>query len=414
MMTLTFRLTLLPPLVQKLFSCVCILLFISSPLQAREDSKVYGVATERWYVQQPTDTESPQEHDKPVWDYSLYLDLGYNLNFNFPDNKLWRSRATTFRVNHPQVNLAMGYINKEATPQSRWGIEFGLQAGVDTQNLVPEPPPASNEPIKNADSIRHIYRANGTYLFPVGKGLEVTGGLLNSFIGYESYLAIQNINYTRGYILDYVPYFLFGFQGTYPINNSLDLTLNISDGWNYLAHPNDFPNLGLQAAWQLSPQIRFIQNFYYGPDQEETNLEFWRFFSDSILEWKKEPFLLAGAIDFGTEKQAEMIGHPRFNWMSGALWFGWHIGGPWNLGLRGEFYSDPDGIGTGSKQRIHAYTGTMQYTFSPIASNTIVLSAEYRYDHSTGQQGGFYNGENNELVSDQHQVIFSIMWTFGP
>ena len=412
-MTKTLRLTRLPPLVQKVFFVVYVLLFISSPSLAGEGSKVFGVASDRWYVQESSDTQNYQDRDGSLWDYGLYLDLGYNLNFNFPDNKLWRTRATTFRVNYPQVNMAMGYVKKEATPQSRWGLEFGLQAGVDTQNLVPEPPPASNEPIKNADSIRHLYRANGSFLFPVGEGLDVTAGLINSFIGYESYLAIQNINYTRGYILDYVPYFLFGIQGTYPISDSLDLSLNISDGWNYLAHPNDVPNLGLQAAWQLSPQIRFIQNLYYGPDQQETNLEFWRFFSDSILEWKKEPFIIAGAFDFGSEKQADVIGHPRFNWMSGALWFGWHIGGPWNLGLRGEFYSDPDGIGTGSKQRIHAYTGTLQYTLSPIKSNTIVLSAEYRYDHSTGEEGGFFKGKANELVSDQHQLIFSIMWAFG-
>ena len=309
--------------------------------------------------------------------------------------------------------MAMGFVSKEATPQSRWGIEFGLQAGVDTQDLAPEPPPASNEAISNADSLRHLYRANGTYLLPLGNGLEVTAGLINSYIGYESYLAMQNVNYTRGYILDFVPYFLFGVQGTYPVSDTLDVSLIVSSGWNYLAYPNDVPNFGLQAAWQLSPGIKFTQNLYYGPDQEETNIAYWRFFSDSIIEWKNDRFLLAAAFDVGTEKQADIIGNPRNNWMSGALWFGWHIGGPWNLGLRSEFFSDPDGIATGSKQRIQAFTGTLEYTFSPVASNTIVLALEYRFDHSTGPEGGFFKGGTNELVSDQHQVIFSFMWTFG-
>ena len=413
-MNLVFRSARRSFLGLKLVTVLYLLSFITSPSLAAESQKVYGLATQRWYVQELADSEVPQDLDKLIWDYGLYLDLGYNLNFNFPDNKLWRSRATTFRVNYPQVNMAMGYVNKEATPQSRWGIEFGLQAGVDTQRLLPEEQPDSNVFISNADFWRHFYRANGTYLLPVGDGLEVTAGLINSYIGYESYLAIQNINYTRGYILDFVPYFMFGFQGTYPINDNFDLSLFVVDGWNYFVFPNNVPNLGLQAAWQLTPQITFTQNLYYGPDQEETNLEYWRFFSDSILEWKKEPFIIAGAFDFGSEKQVDVIGHPRFNWMSGALWFGWHIGGPWNLGLRGEFYSDPDGIGTGSKQRIHAYTGTLQYTLSPISSNTVVLSLEYRYDHSTGEEGGFFKGKANELVSDQHQLVFAVMWTFGP
>jgi len=388
-------------------------MLLSASVQAAESPKVNGVAAGRWYVQKVPDAGIPQVPGALRWDYALYLDLGYNLNFNDPGNKLWRSKGTTFRVNEPQLNLAMGYVRKEATPESRWGLEFGLQGGVDTEKLVPEPPPASNEPVSHADAWSHFYRANGTYLFPLGDGLEATVGLLNSYIGYESFLAIQNINYTRGYILDFVPYFLFGGQGTYPVSDALDVSLFVVGGWNYLANPNNVPSYGLQGVWQPTPEIRFTQNLYYGPDQESTNIDFWRFFSDSIIEWKSDRFLLAGAFDIGTEKQGDVAGNPRFNWMSGALWFGWHIDGPWHLGARAEFYSDPDGVGSGAEQTIHAYTGTLEYTFSPITSNTVVLALEYRYDNSTGTEGGFFDGDTNRLVPDQHQLIFSIMWTFG-
>ena len=409
-----FRSALLSLLFPILSAVLCLQSFNSTILLAAESPKVFGVATERWHAREPLDADAPKDFDGPIWNYGLYLDLGYSLNFNYPENKLWRSKSTTFRVNNPHVNLAMGYVSKEATSQSRWGLEFGLQAGVDTEALLPEPEPDSNVLISNSDVFSHLYRANGTYLFPLGEGFEFTAGLINSYIGYESYLAIQNINYTRGYILDFVPYFLFGFQGSYPVSDTFDLSLFLVDGWNYFVFPNNVPSFGLQAVWQISPRIKFIQNLYYGPDQEETHLEFWRFFSDSIIEWKRERFILAAAFDFGTEKQADIAGNPRQDWTAGALWFGWHIDGPWNLGLRTEFYSDPDGVGTGSKQKIHAYTGTLQYTFSPIALNTVVLSLEYRYDHSTGPEGGFFKGETNELVSDQHQAIFSLMWTFGP
>ena len=172
---------------RKFIGSLCLLLLISASLEAAESPKLFGVATERWYVQKLPDGGIAQDPDGRIWDYGLYLDIGYNLNFNNPGNDLWRSKSTTFKVNQPQVNMAMGFVRKEATPQSRWGIEFGLQAGVDTQDLVPEPPPASNEAISNADSLRHLYRANGSYLLPLGDGLEVTAGLINSYIGYESY-----------------------------------------------------------------------------------------------------------------------------------------------------------------------------------------------------------------------------------
>jgi len=397
---------------QIFFGSLCLLFFI--PASAAADGPVVaGAAAARWYVQEPRTIGPPQDSGSPTWDYWTYLDLGYNGNFNYPGNDQWRSKGTTNQVNTPRVNMAMGYVGKAATPQSRWGMEFGVQAGVDTEGLVTEPPPASNEPVSNADTLRHLYRANGSYQFPAGEGLTVTAGLINSFIGYESYLAIQNINYTRAYILDFVPYFMMGGQAAYPVTDTLDLSLFVVGGWNYLAHPNDAPSYGFQAAWQITPQVTFTQNLYYGPEQADTGIEYWRFFSDSIIEWKSDRFVLAAAFDAGTEKQADVPGNPRYDWMGGALWFGWHIDGPWTLGFRPEIYWDPDGIGSGSAQTIQAYTTTLEYTFSPVASNTVVAALEYRYDRSTGDEGGFFKGNDNELVPDQHQMILSIMWSFG-
>ena len=122
---------------------------------------------------------------------------------------------------------------------------------------------------------------------------------------------------------------------------------------------------------------------------------------------------MAAASRKRSEKQADVIGNPRYNWIAGSIWFGWHIDGPWTFGVRPEFYWDPDGLGSGAVQTIQAYTVTLEYTFSPVASNTIIAALEYRYDRSTGPDGGFFKGNDNRIVPDQHQVIFSIMWTFG-
>ena len=292
-------------------------------------------------------------------------------------------------------------------------LEYGFQTGVDTEGLVTQPPPASNEPVSHADSLRHLHRANITYLFPAGKGLAVSAGLINSFTGYESFLGIQNINYTRGYISDYVPYFLFGLQGPYPVTDTLNLSGFVVGGWNYLANPNDVPSYGFQASWQISPRTTLTQNLYYGPDQAGTDMEFWRFFSDTIIEWENDPFVLALAFDAGTEKRADVAGQRCHHWTATALWFVWHIDESWNLGFRPEIYWDRDGGVTGTDQTLQAYTFTLEYTFSPGASNTVVAAFEYRYDRSTGPEGGFFKGDANTLLPDQHQLIFSIMWTLG-
>jgi hypothetical protein len=43
------------------------------------------------------------------WHLSAYADLAYLLDFNFPENHLWRSRTTSQRVNELAPN--MGFLN---------------------------------------------------------------------------------------------------------------------------------------------------------------------------------------------------------------------------------------------------------------------------------------------------------------
>lgn len=373
---------------------------------------VHHVDTVGSAVSATAEEETPVSKTQ-LWHYGAYLDVGYTVDANHPDNGLWRSKSTTFKVDEIKLNMAMGYIRKETAPHSRWGLDFGLQDGVDTEGLIPGPPPAANEPVKNADQYRHLAGANLSYLLPMGQGLGITGGLFEGYPGYESYHALDNPNYTRGYITDMVPYFLVGAKVDYPVKNNLDLNFFAVTGFNYLANSNDIPSFGLQLEWQPTDEITFTQNLYYGSDQENTNLEFWRFFSDSILEWKREPFLVAVAFDVGTEKQADQPGTPHDNWMAGALWLGWHVGGPWHLAVRPEFYWDRNGLITGAEQFVQAYTATLKYQFTPFGLGNMAANLEYRYDRSTGDEGGFYNGPDNDLVPDQHLLIFALTWALG-
>lgn len=388
------------------------ILIVASPARTEEDPPPVWEAEESLAEHIPG-SKKARDLRARGWQYGSYLDVGYTVDFNDPENGLWRSKGTTYKVDDPQVNMAVAYLTKDPMPQSRWGMQFGFQTGVDTKKLVPEPPPPSNAPISNADTYRHFARANASYLFPVGKGFRLTGGLINSYIAYESYYAMGNPNYTRGYITDNVPYFLFGVEGLYPLRDNLNLSLYAVNGWNYLANPNDHPSFGFQMKWEATPRTTFTQNLYYGPEQENTDLQFWRAFSDSILAWRKNPFLVAVSFDVGTEKQAESMGDPREYWMAGALWAAWHITGPWTLGFRPEFYYDPDGLITGAKQSLQSYTVTLKYEFSPVKSHKVVAAIEYRYDRSTGPDGGFFKGPDNILVPDQHLLMFALNWHFG-
>ena len=348
------------------------------------------------------------------WHYGGFIDLSYALDFNFPDNHRWRSKTTSTHVNELAPNMALGYIRKDVSLQSRWGLELGLQDGYDTDALVPTPTPGRDQPIGAADTLRHFSRANVSYLAPVGNGLMLTAGLFNSYISYQSLYTISNLNYTRSYIADNSPYLLFGLAGRYPINEALTVALYVINGYSYLSHPNNQPSYGSQVTWKAAPRITVTENLYYGPDQADTALKFWRFFSDSIVEWRGDRLTLALVYDFGTENAAEEAGNPRTFWTGSAFFARLNVSGPWSIAVRPEVYWDRNGRISGSEQLLKAITSTVEYKQS-YGKQTVITRFEHRYDESTGSGGGFFKDSHtgvSGLARDQHLLILAIIWAF--
>src|SRR3972149_8485564 len=93
-----------------------------------------GVAPSRLPVEvSPTSAPATLTGD---WHYGAYLDLSYIVNFNFPENHLWRSRTTSNQHNELAPNMGLVYVRKDVTTESRWGGEFGFQAGNDSKDFA--------------------------------------------------------------------------------------------------------------------------------------------------------------------------------------------------------------------------------------------------------------------------------------
>jgi hypothetical protein len=227
-----------------------------------------------------------------------------------------------------------------------------------------------------------------SYLAPVGNGLAIQAGLFNSLIGYDSLYAKDNFSYTRPWGGDYTPYLMFGVNATYPFNDQWAGTLFVINEYFHLQNTNSVPGYGAQVAYKSSESWTVKETIYYGPDQSNTSMQFWRFFSDSIVEWKSNPLTVAFEYQIGTEELATP-GTPRIFWTAGQLPIHWVIDGPWSATVRPEFYWDRNGRLTGSEQLIKAVTTTLEYKFPYLWTNTIAR-LEYRYDESRGPGGGFY------------------------
>ena len=338
----------------------------------------------------------------------LYLDLAYLYSENQPANHTWRSKGTSSVLDKFKVDNATLYIERRATTESRWGFVTGLQWGVDPDSGVP-----SSNAMSNAETLSHLYYTHFKYLFDVGNGLALTAGLIPGHLGYADFHAIHNPCYTRMYGVDYVPYFNFGVRTDYTFGETFVGSFLILDGWNYLERSNDAPSFGLQVIANTGGALESRLNLYYGPDQEQTSLEFWRSVIEGIVEWQEGNFLFAARAGYGSQKEAATAGNPRFEWAYGAVWLQWQQHDPWRFALRPEFFWDPDGLQTGFRQTIRAVTATFEYRISR-RNDVRLLSArlEYRYDRSTGDQGGFYEGSANGLVPGQNLIIASLLWRF--
>ncbi len=357
--------------------------------------------------QQQPDATAPLP--PPKWQYNAFVDVAYLLDFNHPANHLFRDRSTTFKVDELDVNMAAAGVKKFASETSRWGLELEVQTGKDSENFGFSAAPN----VSGSDWLRHFGLADVSYLAPVGKGLTVQAGLFNSLLGYDSLYAKDNFTYTRPWGGDYTPYLMFGVNASYPFSKKITVTAFIINDYVHLADPNSVPSFGGQLAYLTTARVTLKQTLLYGPHQADTALEFWRFFSDTTTEWKRDRLTLAFEYQLGTERVATP-GNPRALWMSAQLPVHRVVHGPWSVTARPEVAWDRDGRWTGSVQLIKAVTGTLEYKLPYRKTNTITR-LEYRFDDSRGKGGGFFRGTEISpgilaLTPQQHLLIFAVIF----
>ena len=213
--------------------------------------------------------------------------------------------------------MGLVYLRKDPAEHSRWGIELALQAGYDTDDLVPDPQPAVPSRFRERTpfDISHG-RMSATSLL-IGEGLTFTAGLFKGTKSYEEFYAKYNLNYTRAYLTDYNPNFLIGFGASYPVTKAFELGLYVVTDISISRMPTI--SRAISRSWNggRPHNLTLYNSIYYGPDQQATAMQYWRTFSDSTVEWRTPDWRVALSYDIGTEKIADMRG-ARATWMGAA------------------------------------------------------------------------------------------------
>jgi Putative beta-barrel porin-2, OmpL-like. bbp2 len=361
--------------------------------------------------QEPAAMPSPEPLN-PAVTYGGFIDLAYLRAFNDPLNKLFRSRGTAWHVNDLYLNMTGAYVKKKASEESRWGAEVLVQIGKDDEIFGFS---ATAPNLGGSDWLRHLGLANVSYLAPAGKGLTLLGGIFGSLIGYDSLYAKDNFNYTRPWGADFTPYLMLGVNAAYPLTDKLTGTLYVVNGYWHLANANSVPSSGFQLAYKASPRVTVKETVLAGPHQSGTSWEFWRFLSDTIVERRTDRLVIAFNGHFSTER-VDAETPFRAWWMAAQLPMRWNVRRPWSVAVRPEIAWDSDGNWTLAEQTVKALTTTLEYR-RPYKSAAAIVRLEYRVDHSTGPQGGFFADHEVSpgviaLTPTQHLLVFGVILTF--
>ena len=191
----------------------------------------------------------------------------YEYNFNQPPGRVNDLRAydvlsNTFSINQADVIFA---LDPDLGKGRRYGVRLDLQFGQATETLQGNP---SNEP--RPDIYRNIFQAYGTYVMPVGKGINIDFGKWASSLGTEGNYTKDQSNYTRSYYFYYLPFYHAGARASYHFNDKFAVNYWIVNGANQSEPTNGFKD-GL-FGFVLTPtkKITWTSNYYLGQEHPDS------------------------------------------------------------------------------------------------------------------------------------------------
>ena len=362
------------------------------------------------------------------------IDTYYDYNFNQPIGRVNTLRA--YDVLSNVFNLSQADLIVERAPDvsggRRYGARIDLQFGQATETLQGNP---ANEP--RPEIYRNIFQAYGTYVVPLGNGLNVDFGKWASSLGVEGNYTQYQINYSRSYWFYFLPFYHMGARVSYPINKKVALNYWIVNGTNQTEPTNGFKDELFGLAITPNKNLSWTINYYFGQDHPDSiqipvcgpppvqpGLCFQKItpapdgkthIFDSYVTWQTTPKLtlqLEG--DYVIQRLWENSGPgqsdvPADVW-GGAAYAKYQLTPRTYLAGRAEYLNDNGGLFTGITNYVEALkevTATYDFTLA----NGFDMRWEFRRDMSnrpifTTSQPGVFN-------TDQNTATMGVIWWFG-
>ena len=351
----------------------------------------------------------------------------YGYNFNRPLGRVNLLRANDVTANNFTLNQAGVIVERapDASAGRRLGFRLDLMFGQNTETLQGG---AQNEP--RPQVYRNIFQAFGTYVAPIGSGLTVDFGKFASALGFENNYTKDQLNYSRSYYFNFLPFYHMGLRSAYTFNKNLSLQYWLVNGANQTEGFNNFKSNAFLFTITPTKAISWNVNYFFGeqgrdvvpnlnpglpvlPSQPGLSVSpviprpnGREHIFDTYVSWNTTPkLLLAAEADYVVNRNFLNSSPARVS--GGVGYLKYQFVPQFALAGRFEYLSDRGGLFTGLTQAVKDETLTA--TYQP--RDGFQMRWEFRRDFSN--QPFFLTARTGALKREQDTALLGLIWWFG-
>jgi hypothetical protein len=315
------------------------------------------------------------------------LDSYYAYNFNHPIGRINQLRAYDISSNSFSINQASVIVEHlpVASPGERFGGRIDLQFGQATETLQGS---STNE--LRPQVWRNLFQAYGSYLAPVGSGLQMDFGKWASSLGVEGNYTKDQLNYSRSYLFNYLPFYHTGLRANYNLTPRINVAYWLVNGAQQTEDFNGFKSQAFIFTLKPASTVTWNINYYFGEEQADVLPSLTgavptqninpapngrEHIFDTYATWNPTPRLtLVGEADFVINRVFS-YSHPK-HVAAGAFSVKYSLPHNYNIAARTEYFDDRGGLFSGSTQALNEFTFTFDRQIEP----GLIARAEYRRD----------------------------------
>jgi len=358
---------------------------------------------------------------------NVLLDGYYAYNFDKPIGRVNYLRAFDVSSNAFSLNQAAVVIENapDLTKDKRFGVRLDLQYGQATETLQGNP---GNEP--RPDVYRNVFQAYGTYIAPIGSGLTIDFGKWSSSIGIENNYTKDQMNYSRSFWFDFLPFYHMGARLSYKVTNALTVNYWITNGTQQTEPFNGYKDELFGFSLQPKSTFNWTVNYYLGqehpdvqyfPNGGPSNLPTFQGLPfapitnapsgkldifDSYATWQASPKVtLALEADYVIERLRTNSAPAHTS--GGAAYARYQATQKFAFAGRTEYLSDRGGLFSSRTQALKETTFTTEYKFV----EGFLVRGEWRRDFSN--QPTFLTDTLGIFKKEQNTATLGLVWWYG-